>query len=116
MECLKLILPFPISVNALYSGKMRRYKSKRYAAWEIAARFAIINHPVGNPIDFPVQIHYILGRPDKRVRDLSNYVKCVDDFLVHERILKDDSLIHRVIIEWGEVSNLHLSITPFKRG
>lgn len=61
----------------------------------------------------PVQVTYRLGRPDKRIRDLENYAKAVSDLLVSSTILKDDSLIHRLIMEWADIEGCDIVIQHF---
>jgi len=108
---IKIILPLPPSVNCLYSGKGRRHKSKRYERWEITARNALRYQkftPFGKE---PLRAHYRFGRPDKRIRDLGNLIKAVDDFMVHEGIIADDSWIHHITIEWADVTGAHIEIS-----
>ena len=110
---IRITLPFPISVNALYSGMRRRYKSKRYEKWIIEARTMLWNQhfiPIKDKI--PLQITYILGRPDKRIRDAANYLKCADDLLVSQGVIPDDSWIHRGIFEWGKSDGITIEIIP----
>ena len=53
--------------------------------------------------DEPVSVCIKIGRPDKRRRDLDNFAtKAVFDALVHYQILKDDSLVYRLIAQWDE--------------
>lgn len=101
---LKILLPFPPSVNGAYAGgKTQRYKSKRYKAWEKSLPdlrdllFSAINYPVG--------IQYILYMPDKRLRDITNYVKLVEDYLVKQGVIEDDNynIIQCVVIKFGGI-------------
>lgn len=41
-----------------------------------------------------------MGRPDKRRRDLGNCEKAPVDMLVTYGVLKDDSLIERLTLQW----------------
>ena len=110
---IRITLPFPISVNALYSGKGRRFKSKRYQRWIVKARSALWDQyfkPIAEEI--PLQITYILGRPDKRIRDAANYIKAVDDLLVSQEVIPDDKWIHRGIFEWGKSTGVTIEIIP----
>jgi Holliday junction resolvase RusA-like endonuclease len=91
----------------------RRFKSKRYKDWEIAARSALRCQKWAPFGPIPLQITYTLGRPDKRIRDASNYLKAVDDLLVHEGIIADDSWIHRGTFQWGEsTTDITVEIVP----
>ena len=66
------------------------------------------------PFSSPVQVTYKIGRPDKRVRDLANLEKALSDFLVSCGILADDSLIHRLIMEWADIEGVDVEIILYK--
>lgn len=105
-------LPFPPSVNSLYAGRGRRFKSKRYKNWIIKARGELWSQPF-KPITEkkPLQITYTFGRPDKRVRDCANFIKAVDDFLVSEGVIPDDQWIHKGIFQWGKSGGATVEIS-----
>lgn len=42
-------------------------------------------------INEPVSVEYIFTFPDKRDRDLSNFCKAPEDFLVNSNVLTDDN-------------------------
>lgn len=97
---MKLYLPFPPSVNGLYSGKARRFKSPDYKTWCNAAGWKLKTQklpdkPIG---ECHVEIHLV--RPDRRIRDCANYEKAVTDLLVDMGVLMDDSLIQRNTQLW----------------
>jgi len=96
-----ITLPFPISVNALYAGKARRHKSKRYEAWVKEAGQELFTQWPLPQIKGSIRIYMKFGRPDKRKRDLGNLEKCVSDLLVTYHIIEDDSLIEKLILEWS---------------
>lgn len=110
MEIVSLWLPFPPSLNSLYPGKIRRHKSKRYTQWIIDATHALSQQDTSMRFSEPVQITYRIGRPDKRQRDLANLEKAPSDLLVSHGILADDSLIHRLIMEWAEIEGVQVEI------
>lgn len=62
--------------------------------------------------DKPVQVHYRFGNPDKRRRDLANLEKAPSDLLVACGVLKDDSLIHRLVMEWADIDGCEAEISP----
>lgn len=66
------------------------------------------------PLDFPVQVIYKFGRPDKRARDVFNLEKAVSDLLVAHGIIKDDTLIYRGTVEWADIDGCDITIEPFK--
>lgn len=81
-------LPFPPSVNGLYGGGsgQKRFPSKKYKAW-------LAQCPELEKLKISDEVHLILNFawPDKRSRDLTNYVKAVEDYLVNQEVLMDDN-------------------------
>lgn len=104
-----LDLPFPPSMNTYWrhptTGKLagrhlisEKGRAYRESVIETAARYRVpmFQRPVSVSIDvFP---------PDRRRRDLDNLLKALLDSLVHARVLEDDSLINRLLIERCAVS------------
>lgn len=91
----RLWLPFPPSVNNLFTqglvkGKIRRFPSKGYKAWRCEAVIRIL---AARPPRFeaPVVVKLELTPRDSRPRDADNYAKPVLDALVEARVLVDDS-------------------------
>ncbi|WP_049732844.1 RusA family crossover junction endodeoxyribonuclease [Rhizobium ecuadorense] len=100
---IRLHLPFPISVNALYANggnKRGRHKTPRYEAW-IAEASIVVKDSMRQRLG-PYSISICLQAPDKRARDIGNLEKCVSDFLVMHGIVKDDSFCQRLLMTWGE--------------
>jgi Holliday junction resolvase RusA-like endonuclease len=98
-----IILPFPVSVNALYSGgsRQQRFKSKKYKDWlhlcsKIDFGYLDLKEPIGR-CDLHIRFYF----PDNRERDLSNYVKGIEDFMVNNGILEDDNhtVVKRLTLE-----------------
>jgi crossover junction endodeoxyribonuclease RusA len=104
MSTVRVTLPFPVSVNAMYrSVRGRVIKSARYRAWIQQAGLHInAQRPV--KIVGPVHIRLDLVAPDARNRDADNLLKPVLDLLVaHQIISADDSTIVRwVHPEWAD--------------
>ena len=109
-------LPFPPSVNNLFSqgmvkGKMRRFASKPYKAWrrEAVLRLCAARIP---RFSEPVVVKLSLTPRDNRARDADNYNKAVLDALVEARILHDDSC-HWVksVIAWFEEPGANPGVT-----
>jgi len=92
-----IMLPFPPSVNGLFAGKKRRYKSDKYKAWLEDAKDDLTYQKYVDGFKWKnhtgkVKITLLLKAPDKRIRDLDNLLKAVLDFLVtHQVIVGDDS-------------------------
>lgn len=83
-------LPFPVSVNKAYGGGsgQQRYKSTAYKEWEKKA--ARLYNKIKTITD-PVKIEYLFFLPDRKSRDLSNFIKVTEDFLVKRGIILDDN-------------------------
>lgn len=100
---IKLHLPFPPSVNAIYANggnKRGRHKTPVYRAWEQLASIAVKD---SHRRSFgPYDLYICLQAPDKRARDLGNYEKAISDFLVLHGVVKDDSYCRRLTMTWGE--------------
>ena len=96
-----LVLPFPPSVNNLFAGKTRRFKSKAYKAWLEEAEYALTQQEQQPLFVGPVSLDIALGKPDRRKRDVANLIKAVEDFIVSPaNILEDDSQVQRVTAYW----------------
>lgn len=91
MDTIRLILPFPPSVNGAYATVIKgrkpiRIKSTKLKEWIKAA-------PIFEDIkaNEDVFISYNLYFPDNRARDGQNYMKVVLDYIVEQGILEDDN-------------------------
>ena len=107
----ELTLPFPPSVNALYSTNWKtkkRFKSERYCRWIERAIKHMTRFPVARG---KVKALYEFGRPDNRKRDVANYEKAVSDFLTHTVILNDDSQIEEITLKWADVKGVRVTLT-----
>lgn len=91
-KSIRLTLPLPPSVNALYGGGsgQRRFASKAYKAWkaevEQIPRFTHFAN-----LTPPLCVSYKFYWPDKRVRDQANFLKALDDWMVTKKIVADDN-------------------------
>jgi crossover junction endodeoxyribonuclease RusA len=97
-----LVLPFPPSVNNLFSGTRRRFISKGYKAWKEEAHLALLKQRPLPHIGGKVTCRYSFGRPDKRRRDLGNLEKAISDCLVEHAVIEDDSLIEEMTLRWSD--------------
>jgi crossover junction endodeoxyribonuclease RusA len=110
-ECIELFLPFPPSINDYYGNqghiKFVRAKGNQFRKDVRDAVFQQLgpNFPV---IDWKMKIDIIEHMPDRRKRDLDNYLKALLDSLSplpkHDwpGIWEDDSLIDQLTIKRGE--------------
>lgn len=112
---LVLTLPYPPTANHLFVNNRRtggRFASAEYKAWQQYASLLLnTQHPP--QIKGPVQVQYIYGRPDRRARDVFNLEKAISDTLVKHKIIEDDSLIQRGIVEWNSnMRDVKIIVTP----
>lgn len=107
-------LPFPISLNAMFSdGKTRRHKSQRYADWLIEAGYAL-NRQRPIPVKGPVNLIFEFqeGR-DNRKHDVTNLIKGPEDLLVKHGIIEadDGSIVRKVEACWNaEVEGMRVTV------
>mgnify|MGYP003111322504 FL=1 len=94
------LLPFPPSVNSMYAGKARRYKSPRYKKWIAEAQVMACKQKLPVWVNGPVQVQLDFVKPDKRKRDLDNLAKAVLDFCTDIGIWSDDSQIEHLTLRW----------------
>jgi hypothetical protein len=101
---IKFYLPFPPSVNGLYAGKVRRYKSKKYQAWIIKANKALDKQIIPSMLERCHAVYY-LNHPDNRIRDAENYCKAVTDLIVDREILQGDDrrYLKSTKAEWNDI-------------
>jgi len=101
MRIVTITLPFPPTVNNLFSQTVRgrRFPSKQYKRWRDAA-YWIIASAKNKTLGPPYRVAVSLERPDRRPRDADNYLKAILDALVHMRVIVDDSRIDSVTAEW----------------
>jgi len=103
---MKLILPFPPTVNTYWrftkAGVLISASGRIFRANAIAAVVEQLKR-IPKPITGPVQITLKLSPPDKRRRDLDNYLKAIFDSLTHAGVWEDDSQIKKMDVEWGAV-------------
>ncbi|MFG0802648.1 RusA family crossover junction endodeoxyribonuclease [Leclercia sp. GLN_9] len=106
---MKLILPFPPSVNTYWrapnSGplKGRHLISAKGRAYQSAACAAIIEQlrRLPKPSAAAAAVEIVLYPPDARRRDIDNYNKALFDALTHAGIWEDDCQVKRMLVEWG---------------
>ena len=97
-----ITLPIPPSVNGLYNGGMRskrRFISSKYQDWIDLAGHLLAQQRQDNIAGLTF-ITYGFQRPDKRRRDVQNYIKAVTDLLVKRNVIEDDSLIQGEYAYW----------------
>lgn len=110
---MKLTLPFPPSVNSywrapnkgvlvgkhLISAAGRKYLTNAVA--DVVTQLK--RYP--KPRTDLVSVVVILMPPDRKRRDLDNYLKALFDSLTHAGIWLDDSQVKRIRVEWGPLTS-----------
>ena len=99
-------LPFPPSINSYYT-KTRNgvYLSKRGRGFQSSGIDSIKEQLAGHPIiDYPIHLSLILYPPDKKSRDLDNYIKPVQDCIQNSGILVNDSLVDQLVVFRGAIT------------
>lgn len=107
---IELILPWPPSTNTywrhpsrgplagrhLISAKGRAYRQEILAC--------TLNSKPDKSLSGRLAIQIIAFPPDHRKRDLDNVLKSLLDALTHSKVIEDDGLIDRLVIEREAVS------------
>ena len=101
-EFVSLTLPRPISTNALFAnaGKKGRVSSKEYTAWKLECGVELMRQRPGR-----VEGAYALTIriPAKARLDLGNSEKAISDLLQSHRVISNDKLAERILLErWPE--------------
>lgn len=113
MSVQRVWLPFPPSVNNLFSqaqmkgksGRMvtRRFPSKAYKSWRREA-LVLIKAARLAAYDGPVAVKIALTPPSAARRDADNYLKGPLDALVEMRVLADDSQVQKLLAAWDHAA------------
>mgnify|MGYP001237771734 CR=1 FL=1 len=113
-------LPFPPSVNCLFSTSMdgrRRFPSRRYRTWRKSAGSILMAARV-RPTPGSYHLKIKLRAPDKRARDADNHIKAISDLIVAHALVGDDSMAVSVSAEWTNegLPGAWVTITPAEKG
>lgn len=104
-------LPFPPALNNLYANVpgRGRVKAERYVKWANAAGWDL-KAARPEPVSGPVSVSILLGRPDKRKRDLDGLAKAPLDLLVKHGVISDDSMVQSLTLTWAKVSGCVVTV------
>ena len=96
------LLPWPPTVNSMFGQKpgRKRYQSKKYKDWIDGALAAVRRQKVEENYTGNVAVTLRMGAPDKRKRDLDNYVKPILDLITKTDIWADDSQVTWLLVLW----------------
>ncbi|GLK78018.1 hypothetical protein GCM10008171_32720 [Methylopila jiangsuensis] len=106
-----IALPFPPPLNNLFANVhgRGRVRSQRYREWANAAGWQLrAARPAS--VTGPVAVTILLGRPDRRKRDLDGLSKAPIDLLVEHRVIEDDSLVQRLTLAWAPVTGCQITV------
>ena len=100
-----LYLPFPPTVNSYYKVTMsgQRYLDKRVVGFREQVEKAINEQAPNLHLDERLFMEVYLFPPDRRKRDVDNYMKGLLDALTKAEIWEDDCLIDQLHIYRGEI-------------
>jgi len=102
-----LHLPWPPTVNSYYkiTRHGQRYLDKKVRAFRDVVAESVHEQMPGIILDESLFMEVYLFPPDRRKRDLDNYMKGLLDALTNAGMWDDDSLIDQLHIYRGEIVN-----------
>lgn len=121
---MKLILPFPPSVNTYWRAPNKGALKGRHLISEAGRKFrseacaAILDQlrRLPKPSTELAAVEILLYPPDSRNREIDNYNKALLDSLTHAGVWEDDNQVKRMLVEWGPVvkgGRVEISITKY---
>jgi len=92
--------PFPPSVNH-YLGRNGKHSflSPKAIKFNRDIYYLILMNGLNKKYSIPIEVHYDIWFPDNRKRDIANYEKVLTDALVKAGVMKDDHLVHKMVIQ-----------------
>ena len=92
----------PPTTNNLYLNVYNKGRviAPAYRTWQKQHPPSIGQHRSKLPISERFSIHYYVVKPDNRRRDLANFEKALTDSLVKHQVIKDDSQMDRLEMQW----------------
>lgn len=112
-ESVTLLLPIPPSANGLFANSAAggRHRAEAYDAWIKEAGWTLQAQRPGR-VSGPYSILIEVERGDgRRRRDLGNFEKACSDLLVRHHVVQDDSLAEEIVLRWGEVEGVRVTVT-----
>lgn len=103
MTTVILELPLSPTINSYYGLQgHRRYMTEKGKQFKKEVAHIVSQQPVrfGKSL---VAISVVIHFRDRRVQDLSNRIKALEDALVQAGLMDDDSQIKRILVEEGEI-------------
>lgn len=114
MSAIVLFLPFPPSVNTYWrslskgplAGRVIISKRGREYRKEVGGCVLEQKRGWGKLLD-PVRVHIFYAQPDRRIRDLDNYLKAVFDSCTHAGVWADDHQVKSIGLDWDGLDKLY---------
>ena len=105
IEDVVLYLPWPPTVNSYYkvTRQGQRYLDKKVVGFREQVSIAIGEQAPNLRLDEHLFVEAYLFPPDRRIRDLDNYMKGLLDAITKAELWTDDNLIDQLHIYRGEV-------------
>jgi len=100
-----LHLPWPPTVNSYYKTTRhgQRYLDKKVRQFRDVVAESVHEQMPGMTLDESIFMEVYLFPPDRRKRDLDNYMKGLLDAMTNAGVWDDDSLIDQLHIYRGEI-------------
>lgn len=100
-----LHLPWPPTVNSYYKVTRygQRYLDRKVRAFRDMVAESVHEQMPGVMLDESIYMEVYLFPPDRRKRDLDNYMKGLLDAITESGLWEDDSLIDQLHIYRGEI-------------
>ena len=94
----------PPTTNNLYLNVYRKGRiiSPAYRVWQNETIPSVGKGMPDKPIEDKFGIQYYIMRPDRRKRDIANMEKALTDSLVKHGVIKDDSQMEVLHMQWGK--------------
>tara|TARA_R110000803_G_scaffold163054_1_gene226730 strand:- start:1009 stop:1395 length:387 start_codon:yes stop_codon:yes gene_type:complete len=104
-EDIVLYLPFPPTINSYYkmTRQGQRYLDKSVREFRQKVADTVNEQAPGLCLDTPLFMEVYLFMPDRRKRDVDNYMKGLLDALTEAGLWEDDSLVDQLHIYRGEI-------------
>jgi len=96
-------LPYPPNANHMWRHVGKKVlRSREYEAWRAHAGLIIRSETKGGVLEGPYAMTAMVGRPDRRRRDLDNLLKPIGDVLVLAGAVEDDCFCQRIDASWSD--------------
>jgi len=104
-DLVHFVLRFPPSVNRYYVKTRNGVFISRQGRSFREYSTELIHQQLGafTSIEHKIKVGVVLYPPDRRIRDLDNYMKGLLDAITHANIWDDDSLIDQLYIHRGSI-------------